>query len=362
MGTIIKADDLITAIKTGLSKVKDATASISSEKGKVRIVFKGSAVTYSHSIAGEGKSFPAYELDIANLNKLIASHASSDIDLSVDGNEFTIKRGRSKIKVPCSSHDSFMSDSTDEAITNDVETSDMFRGWVKNHPLKSAASLKRAIQSIKDNVTKTELIVEAEWGKSDFLKVKIVDQFHGILAVVKLAEVPMKKKVRICVPLSSFINLLDMTGDLYVDPTKVIVKNDDSYLECRFIAGSAFGTIDDMMKIFKSIDTTLTTSAKELNAVVKKISSVSEADDSITLRYHKKNLQLESATSKAEILEVIEAEGKLANSFKLSPKNLLDITSCLVGSVAIGDEGHSVVFKSKKDDISINAAIVKMEV
>jgi hypothetical protein len=116
-----------------------------------------------------------------------------------------------------------------------------------------------------------------------------------------------------------------------------------------------------MYKIIKEVKDTVTLDSKEFHSVVKKITAVSEADDSISIRQNKKYLMIESSTSKADVVEAIEADGVLATSFQLSPKNLLDIASCLVGSVSIGDKDNSVIFKSKKGDISINAAIVKME-
>lgn len=358
MGTIIKADELIKALKTGISKARDAQTLISCKKGKVSLVFKSASIVYSVIIDGEGKSFSDIEVDAQNLNKLIASYSGKDVTISVDGHEFTVKCGRSKIKIPCSPYDGFHSDHVEEAVSD----GSTFSGWIKNHPLNSAASLKKAIQSIKDNVTKTELVVEAEWGKTDLLKVKLVDQFHGILAVVKLPKVPMKEKVRICIPLSSFIHLLDMSGDLYVDSTKVIIKEPTQSLECKFIAASAFGSIDDMVKLIKSVESPLKFSAKDLHTVVKKINSISESDDSISIRQEKKYLMVTASTSKAEVIESIEVEGSLASAFKLSPKNLLDISSCLIGDVSLGDEGHTIIFKSKKGDIAINGAIVKMEV
>lgn len=357
----IPASDFLQAIKTGIAKVKDLSTVLYLEKGKLHLVFQGPAVRYSTSIKVVGDDFPPVELDIQGLYRLISTYVN-DLTLTMDNNYIQIKSGRSRVRVPCSIVSGFSPTST-EVSEEELEAEDgVFRGLLKNHPLKNAGNLnlKKSLQAIKDNVTKAELVVEAAWGKSKFLKIKLVDQFHGILAVISLPEVPLKQTVSIRIPLSSFLNLLDIEGDLYVDGSKVVVKNKRESLECRFIQGSVFGTIEDMENICNQPKKYAIVGGKSLHDIVKKVASISENDDYISFSTKKENLVLSADTSKAEIIESISIEGKL-DGFKLSPKNLLDITTTMAGHVQIADIGHSVIFKSALGDLQMNAAIVKME-
>ena len=361
MGITVSSEAFLTVLKTGLSKVKDSSTSIAASKKGLTVRFAGSAVTYQVIMEGEGKSFSDTEFDATNLSRLIATW-KGEIEINVDGPELTVKRGRSIVTVPCAPSASFMSeDETEGNVEVEEEDKSFFRGWIKNHPLNSATSLKRALQSIKDNVTKTELVVEAEWGKTDLLKVQMIDQFHGILAYVKLPEVPQKKKVRIRIPMSAFLQLLDVTGDLYVDNSKVMIKDGNQALTCRFIANAAFGSIDDMVELVSGAKADIVVDGKELHSIVKRATAISEQDDVIVLSSKKKNFIVECATMKASVKEVIDGDGSLAKPVSLSPKNLQDITSCLEGKVSLSDMGHSIVFKSKKGDIQIHGAVVKRE-
>ena len=358
MGIIVKSEELNDLFKTGLAKVKDSQTIIQFNKGELTVTFSGTSVRYQRKIAGEGKSLPALEFDAALLMKLINTY-KGDIEISLDNAELKVKRGRSSVKVACVKSNMFMSidDTSDEGITTE---DGLFNGWVQKHPLNSAISLRKALQSIRDNIAKTELVVEAEWGKSDLLKVKIVDQFHGIMAYVKLEEKPSKNKVRIRVPLSSFLLMLDVQGDLYVDSSRVLIKNSEHTLECRFVSGAAFGTIDDMTKLVEDTKPQLTCDGKELNAIVKRITSIAESDDTIRVAMAKDKLVVEASTVKATIREVLKSDGTLQNEAILPPKNLNDITSCLSGKVSIGEAGRSLIFKSTVKDITIHGALVKM--
>lgn len=362
MAITVEADVFLTAVKIGLAKVKDAACSISARKGKLVLLFAGSSVRYERNIACEGK-LDKVAFNAALLHRM-ASGFKGPITLDMEGNDLTVKHGkRSTLKIPSEGSDYDYGDASDDDVAEAPAVEEgMFAGWLKKHPLTNAASLRKALSSIKDNITpKTELVVDIEWGeKSDILKVKIVDQFHGILAYVKLKQT-FKKKVSIRLPISSFLLLLDMDGELYVDGGKVIIRNDEHSLSCRFIAGSAFGSIADMVSLINQAEPQITVPSKEFLNVIKRAVTISEQDDYLSLSADGKQLLVESKTTKASISEAIAAKGKLGN-VALSPKNLQDIAMCLTGDVSLTDIGETIIFKSAKDDIVINGALVKMEI
>lgn len=364
MAITVEADVFLTAIKSGLgklAKVKDAAYSISARKGKLVLLFAGSSIRYERSLPCEGK-LERVAFDATLLYRM-ASNFKGPLSIEVDSTDLIVKHGkRSTLKIPANVSDYDYGDAS--ASVSDASTVEegMFSGWLKKHPLTNAAALRKALSSIKDNVTpETELVVDLEWGGgSDILKVKIVDQFHGILAYVKLKE-SMKKRVNIRLPISSFLLLLDIDGEMYVDGSKVLIRNEEQSLQCKFIAGSAFGSIDDMVNLIGQAKPQITVPSKDFLNIVKRVVTISEQDDYLSLSANGKRLLMEAKTTKASISEAIATKGELS-SVALSPKNLQDIALCLTGDVSLTDSGAAIIFKSAKDDIVINGALVKMEV
>lgn len=362
MGIIVSSEEFRAALKTGLAKVKEPITSIAVRKEKLTLSFTGASVNYQKTIAcGDGKIEPT-AFDAALLSKFVASF-EGDMDISVDGPDLKLfRKGRSKVTVPCAPFATGYTDDGDAANVADVEDDPtLFKGWIKQHPLHHIYSLKSALKAIKDNITKTELVVEAEWGGNKMLRLKITDQFHGLLIIANLPEVPIKQKVRIRLPLSSFLLLTDITGDLFVDAGHAIIKDETQVLTCRFLAGASFGSIDDMQSLVSQAKTEIQVDAKELHGVVSRISSIAEQDDMIVLSTKGKKITVAAELTKAAIKEFLPSNGEIEGSIALPPKNFQDITTCMSGMLTLSDLGNSVIFKSRKAEVVIYGAVVKVE-
>ncbi|QIG70311.1 hypothetical protein EVB87_211 [Rhizobium phage RHph_N28_1] len=361
MGIIVSSEEFRAALKIGLAKVKDPITSVAIRKGKLTLSFTGASVNYQKTIeCGEGKLEPT-AFDASLLSKL-ATPFSGELDLSVDGPDLKLfKKGRSKVTVPCAPFATGYSDDGDaenvEAVEDDPT---LFKGWIEKHPLHHIYSLKSALKAIKDNITKTELVVEAEWGVNKLLRLKITDQFHGLLIIANLPEIPHKKKVRIRLPLSSFLLLTDITGDLFVDAGQAIIKDESQVLTCRFLAGAAFGSIDDMQTLVSQAKSETQVDAKELHNVVSRIAAIAEQDDMVNVSSNGKKLTVGAEMTKAAVKDFLPSKGELG-AFALPPKNFQDVTTCLSGMVSISDLGNSVIFKARKGEVVIYGAVVKVE-
>lgn len=353
----LNSENFLQAVKTGIAKVKDASVSISAEASKLNLNFIGSSVQYQTYLTCSKGNLAATSFDAALLLKIVNTK-SQDIVISQDGPELKFKAGRTIVKLSSSP---YVVDDLESRVESDIPVStDTFTGWTKKHPLYSAISLKRSLQAIKDNITKSELVVEAQWGGDNLLKVKLVDQFHGILCVVKLDNIPTKKSVHIRLPLSSFLLMMDIKGDLYIDHSKVIVKDDDQTLTCFFVAATSFGSIEDMLSIVK-VKAQMTCEAKELIQAVKQVISITEPDDAINFAAKEGKLTIAAQAVKGSMRTSIKATGKFNSSFSLPPKNLQDIVSCLSKTAHISDIGTSLVLSSVNEDITVHGALVKLE-
>lgn len=359
MAITLNSEDFLPAVKTGLAKVRDAIVSIEAAQSILHLKFNGISIKYHIDIACSKGNLTAASFDAALLVKTLTAK-SGELSISQDGPELKFKLGRTSVKL--GSNSELSGAEIEEGTTGEVPfSSDTFTGWTKKHPLYSALSLKRSLQAIKDNIAKTELVVEAEWGKDDILKVKLVDQFHGILCIVKLPSIPTRRHVYIRLPLSSFLLLMDIKGDLYIDSTKVIVKDNAQVLECAFIASNSYGTIADMMQMV-GVKSQVTCDAKELIQAVKQLTSITEQDDAIQFSAKEKSLALSTQAVKGSLRTSLSVKGKLASTFSLPPKNLQDIVSCMAKTVQLTDIGPNVIFTSISDDITVHGALRKLEV
>lgn len=321
MGLIIESAELSSCLKIGLAKVKDATATMVASKNILTLYFNGAAVRYAHRISYKGdKGFTERAFDAPLLQKLVSAF-KGETEISVTTSQIIFKN-RSTVKIT-SQVPEYVASEDDDVKTNGENA---IAGKVKNHPLWTTSTLKTALKAIKDNVAKTELLVEAKWGgESKTLDVMVTDAFHGVLCTVVLDEPPVtKKEVVIRLPLSSFLLLIDMRGDLYMDENKIEVKGDNFDFMFSFLSGSAFASIEDMRILTKQADQ-VKTDGGSLVIAAKKAAEITEDDDTLEIYTKKEKLYIVCETERASIKEVISCHGSFKHRMKLSPKNFLDI-------------------------------------
>lgn len=361
MGIIVKSEQFIAVVSLGLSKVTAGVTTLAAKDGYLQLTFSNAAVRYQKRIAcGEGK-IAEVAFDAVMLKKLFTD-TSGDAEISVNGPELIVKRGRSNCKVQCiaASTMSEFAESENDDTAADAEGVDpnIFQGWLKKHPLSHLVAYKKNLTAIRDNLTKEELVVEAEWGEDVNLILKIADQFHGIIVYVTLPEIPAKKRVRIRLPLNSFLLLLDITGKLYVDAKKAMITDDTQTLSCKFIVGSSFGSIDEMAGLINKFDPKVEAEAKDFLSICKRVTAICEDDDTVTLHTKNKHLIVAASTEKAAVREALMATGSI-DKMTLSPKNLFDLANVMAGTVKFDATETALLMRCKRGDAVVYGAMVK---
>lgn len=345
-----------TVLKVGLSKVKGARCSLSATKKSLTLYFNNETIQYRYKMQAIGESTVEQAFEGALLYKLVQTF-KGELQLDVTSSTLYVKHGRSKVSVPTMPPVDTM---LDEAPIE--KESSTFKGWITNHPLYRAELVKKSLQSIQDNITSSELLVEALWGdNSNTLKIMVTDQFHGLLATVSDKEVYTDKAIRINLPLSSFLLMMDIRGDLYIGHNYVEVKSENARLRCTYLANEGVASIEEFESVGK-IKPQIYVDQQDTLDVLKKVIAFSEEDDVVSFHCKKNLFYIGMESTRGSVKEGIECNGSI-DECRVSPKNTVDIFAGLSkGKVGLAtNQGNLVVFYEaldKNKSVSIVGASV----
>ena len=358
---VVDSKEFQAVMKLGLSKVKGAECSLSASKKYLTLHFNNPTVQFQYKIDSRGESLHEYSFDGVLLQTL-TNNFKDEMEIEAGGSYLLLKNKRSKVTLPTlpPSEQMYTEDSSKDATKIKG-----FSGSITDHPLHQAETIKKSLQSIKDNISGTDLVVEAQWGgKQDFLKIMVVDQFHGLLANLENKQEVKGNFVKIHLPLTSLLLLMDLRGDLYVGETYIEVKSERSKLRCAYLSGEGVASIEEFETLMNA-GASVYVQQTEVLAAMKKVIKLAEPDDSLTMYAKKTILYVGIETSKGSIKEGIECRGVM-DKVNLSPKNALDIFAGIYkGEVGMTvANGNLLVYSSltdKERNVSLFGATVLME-
>ena len=354
---------LNTALLTGkriLSSAKDKQTSLMVYENNLILKFVSTNFIYSHKIPLiDGSSLEEFFYDHEILVKITTSK-TGDVKISE-------KNG--KLKILSKSVQAELN-ATELKSSLTVDISELWKkegSKIDISPITSnSTNLKKILQSIRDHVTKSELVARASWKDSN-LSVMLADSFHGIIMKSKLED--NKGASEISLPVSAFILVVEISPNLYVSDTFCVAMSKTEYLKSVLIETSNSQITFDMFEeiIKQPKPTSFIVSNNNLGTALKSVSSIAEESVAATLEtdFTKKSISLTAKSNAGTVKEkfmISDIKGKDFN-VSLNQSNLADLLSCMGNSYEIAKSKNSdvLILESTLMGVKISGALLASE-
>jgi hypothetical protein len=358
---IQKLNHALLAGKRIISSAKEKQTSLMVVENNLILKFVSNNFVYAHKIELQsGDKLDEFFYDHEILARITNNKTGS----------VTLQEKNQKLKISSKSVQAELNANELKSTLN-VEFSELWKkegSKIDISPItKNSTSLKKILQSIKDHVTKSELVARASWKKSD-LSVMLADSFHGIIMKSKLEE-PAKTGSEISLPVSAFIMVIEISPALYINETFCVSMSKTEYLKSTLIETSNSQITFDMFENLVNLPkhTSCVVSNNALGNALKSVSSIAEESVAATLETDltKKVVSLTAKSTAGSVKEkftVSDIKGK-DFSVSLNQNNLQDILSCVGSSYELSRTKTSdiLVLESVQMGVKISGALLASE-